>query len=143
MSKRVLDVGNCVPDHAALCRLIGDNFSAEVNQTHSLEDTVTALRAEDYDLVLINRKLDRDYSDGLDIIKRLKADEELATTPVMLITNYADHQQLAVAAGAELGFGKLELEHPDCSNFQRVVLERFLEWRLDPKSIKNRFRYEA
>ena len=29
------------------------------------------------------------------------------------------------------------------SPFKRVVLERFLEWLLDPKSIKNRFRYEA
>ena len=113
MSKRVLDVGNCVPDHAALCRLIEDNFSAEVEQTHGLEDTVAALRAGDYDLVLINRKLDRDYSDGLDIIKQIKADSGLASRPVMLITNYAEHQQLAVAAGAEWGFGKLEFEQPE------------------------------
>ena len=30
----------------------------------------------------------------------------LAATPVMLVTNYPEHQQAAVEAGAEPGFGK-------------------------------------
>ena len=70
------------------------------------------MQAGKFDLVLVNRKLDQDYSDGLDIIKTIKADAALAKTPVMLITNYEDQQAGAVAAGAEPGFGKLSLNSP-------------------------------
>lgn len=112
MARRVLDVGNCVPDHAAIRSLLERTFGAEVVQTHGPEDTLAELQAGVFDLVLVNRKLDQDYSDGLDIIKAIKADEALARTPVMLITNYEDHQQAAVAAGAVPGFGKLSLTSP-------------------------------
>ena len=113
MAKRVLDVGNCVPDHTSIRALIEDNFDAKVVQTHGPDDTLAALRSGGIDLVLVNRKLDRDDSDGLDIIRQIKADAELAATPCMLITNHADQQALAVQAGAELGFGKLELGKPE------------------------------
>ncbi len=59
--------------------------------------------------MLVNRKLDADHSDGLEIIQRIKADAELAGVNVMLVTNYAEHQERAVAAGAAPGFGKSEL----------------------------------
>lgn len=117
MAKRVLDVGNCGPDFASINRFLTRHFDCEVSQAHGLEDTLAALRQDDYALVLINRKLDRDYSDGIEIIKQLQADPELGDIPVMLITNYAEHQDAAVAAGAQLGFGKLELDEP-------LVLER-------------------
>jgi two-component system chemotaxis response regulator CheY len=57
----------------------------------------------------VNRKLDQDYSDGLEIIQAIKADPQLAETPVMLITNFPQYQEQAVAAGALPGFGKKEL----------------------------------
>jgi hypothetical protein len=41
----------------------------------------------------------------------------------MLITNYAEFQQQAVAAGAILGFGKLELHAPDTLDRLRSVLQ--------------------
>ncbi len=109
MAKRVLDVGNCVPDHAAIRSLLEGTFGAEVVQTHTPEDTLAKLKGCNFDLVLINRKLDQDYSDGMDIITTIKADAALAQIPVMLITNYEDHQAAAVAAGAVPGFGKLSL----------------------------------
>ena len=109
MTKRVLDVGNCVPDHAAIRGLLERGFKAHVSQTHGPEDTLELLSRESFDLVLINRKLDRDYSDGLDILKSIKADPRLASVPVMLITNFPEHQESAVAAGATYGFGKKEL----------------------------------
>ena len=112
MPKRVLDVGNCVPDHGAIRSLLERTFGAEVVQTHGPEDTLAELKKGDFDLVLVNRKLDQDYSDGMDIIKSLKADPALAKTPVMLITNYENHQAVAIAAGAEPGFGKLSLNEP-------------------------------
>ena len=112
MGKRVLDVGNCVPDHAAIRSLLERTFGAEVVQTHGPEDTLAELQAREFDLVLVNRKLDQDYSDGLDIIKTIKGDAVLANTPVMLITNYEDHQAAAGAVGAVPGFGKLSLTSP-------------------------------
>ncbi len=112
MTKHVLDVGNCAPDHAAITRLISSQFQAEVDQTHLLDDTLEALRNQQYDLVLVNRKLDQDYSDGLEIIKAIKADDQLKSVPVMLVTNFTEHQELAVAEGAVYGFGKLEFDEP-------------------------------
>jgi CheY-like chemotaxis protein len=110
--KRVLDVGNCQPDHAAIRRLVEGGYGAKVVQAHGPEDALAELHAGKFDLVLVNRKLDRDYSDGIEIIKAIKADPSIASTPVMLITNYVEHQDAAVAIGAERGFGKLEYDLP-------------------------------
>jgi DNA-binding response OmpR family regulator len=112
MPKRVLDVGQCVPDHASIRRLIEDNFDAEVVQAHSQDDAIAELRGSDFHLVLINRKLDRDYTDGMDILVQIKADASLSHLPVMLITNFDEHHQVALEAGGTRGFGKAELAHP-------------------------------
>ncbi|MEM8733606.1 MAG: response regulator [Planctomycetota bacterium] len=123
MSKRVLDVGNCGPDHSSIRRFFSANFAGvEVDQTHGPGDTIEALRNQQYDLVLINRKLDQDYSDGLEIIKQIKADGDLAEAPIMMITNYEEHQQLAIDAGALLGFGKLELQSTETIERVRSAL---------------------
>jgi two-component system chemotaxis response regulator CheY len=124
MGKRVLDVGNCVPDHAAIRRLLEATFGAEVLQAHGVEDTLAALESGGIDLVLVNRKLDRDYSDGMDIIKRVKHDPRLGSVPMMLVTNYAEHQVAAVAEGAEYGFGKLELAKPETHERLAKILSR-------------------
>jgi CheY-like chemotaxis protein len=108
-TKTVLDVGNCVPDHAAIRSMLEREFRAEVLQTHGPDDTLALLRRQAVDLVLVNRKLDQDDSEGLEIIRAIKADPSLAAIPCMLITNYAEQQDLAVAAGALRGFGKKEL----------------------------------
>ncbi len=110
MTKHVLDVGNCGPDFQAISRFLTASFDCQVDQADKLEDTQTKLREGDYALVLINRKLDCDYSDGIEILKALKANDQLRSVPVMLITNFAEHQDAAVAAGAERGFGKFEYE---------------------------------
>ena len=60
----------------------------------------------------VNRKLDADYSDGIEVIRRIKTDPKLSQTPCMLVTNYPEHQQAAVAVGAEPGFGKLTYHEP-------------------------------
>jgi CheY-like chemotaxis protein len=123
MSKRVLDVGNCVPDHAAIRRLIEANFDASVAQANDLAGAVAELQRQSADLVLVNRKLDLDYSDGMAIVRHLKSDPTWAKLPVMLITNYPEHQANAVAAGAEPGFGKQELRSTETLE----KLKRFLE----------------
>jgi CheY-like chemotaxis protein len=112
MKKRVLDVGNCGPDHAAIKRLMG-RFDADVVQADGAIDALAALRGGGIDLVVVNRKLDMDYSDGMEVIRQIKADAELAATPVMLITNYSEHQDAAEQLGALRGFGKLEYDKPE------------------------------
>ena len=112
MSKRVLDVGNCGPDLAAIKGMLSRRFGCEVLQAHGASDALAALRAGGIDLVLVNRKLDADYSDGIDVIRQIKADPTIGSTPVMLITNYAEHQDAAEKIGALRGFGKLELGKP-------------------------------
>lgn len=121
--KLVLDVGNCQPDFTAISTMIKRSFEADVVQAHGLADTLEILSHAKPDLVLVNRKLDRDCSDGIRIIEQIKSDSLHRQTPVMLITNLAEHQQAAIAAGAERGFGKLELIKPET----KEKLARFLE----------------
>ena len=90
--------------------MLENRFACEIVQAHSRIQTIQLLKAESFDLVLINRKLDQDYSDGIEIIKAIREDESLSDVPVMLVTNYAEHQDAAVEASAIRGFGKLELE---------------------------------
>lgn len=99
--------------------MLGSNFGAVVLQSHGLADTVQLLQEQEVALVLINRKLDQDYSDGVEILKHLKSDEKLSRFPVMLITNYEEHQDAAVALGAIPGFGKLSLN--DTKTQQRLA----------------------
>jgi two-component system, chemotaxis family, chemotaxis protein CheY len=122
MPKRVLSVGQCGPDHAAIHALLTLHFDCEVIPAHGLNDTLAHLKNGEFHLVLVNRKLDRDYSDGVEIIRALKADPDTAELAVMLVTNYPEHQEAAVAIGALRGFGKLELEHPTTHEKLAAVL---------------------
>lgn len=112
MTKRVLDIGNCSMDHGSIRSLIERSFQADVVQAHGQDDALELLGQEKFDLVLVNRKLDHDYSDGLDVVAAIKAQPEHADIPCMLITNYPEHQTAAVAAGCEPGFGKKTLHDP-------------------------------
>lgn len=112
MSPRVLSVGQCGVDHGSIRRLLEREFAAEVVPADDARQALALARSESFDLVLVNRLLDMDGSEGMAIIRQIKADPELASLAVMLVTNYADQQALAVAAGAEPGFGKSELSTP-------------------------------
>lgn len=113
MTKRVLNVGQCVPDHGSICRFLQSHFDVEIEKIDSGPDTLDRLRKEPWDLVLINRKLDADYSDGAEILREIKSDPALAKVPVMIVSNYRESQENAVAMGAEYGFGKAELGASD------------------------------
>ncbi len=119
---KILDVGNCQPDHGAIRSFLSQHFDCQVTQAHGPIDAIAELRDGGYSLVLINRKLDRDHSDGIEIIRQIKADPQLKAIAVMLITNYAEHQDAAVALGAERGFGKLELEKDKTLEQLRQIL---------------------
>lgn len=90
--------------------------------TDLMDDTMQTLRSQSIDLVLINRKLDADYSDGMAILKAMKEDEALAAIPVMLVSNFAEWQEKAVAAGAIYGIGKAELATTEATDRVREAL---------------------
>lgn len=123
MTKRVLDVGNCAMDHGSLRNLIENQFDARLHQVHDLQGALQALQKESYDLVIVNRLMDRDGSDGMEIIRRIKEDPQSSATPVMLLSNYPEYQQTARAAGALPGFGKRELGEATTLEKLRAVLE--------------------
>ena len=122
MGKRVLDVGNCDVDFSRFANLVRNHFQADVQQAHSLEAAIAELRQRDFQLVTVNRVFDRDRSDGMELLKAMKADARLSDIPVMLITNYSDHMSAAVAAGAIQGFGKAQLRESSTLEVLRPFL---------------------
>jgi len=113
MTRRVLSVGQCGPDHGALSRFLNSVFDVTIETATTATETFERLRQQPYDLVLINRKLDYDYSDGEEILRGMQADAQLKSLPVMLISNYPEAQANAVELGAVYGFGKDELGRSD------------------------------
>ena len=122
MTRRVLDVGTCGFDHGRIRALLTAAFGAEVQPARTAAETLAALENGSFDLVLVNRVLDADGSDGVALIQSIRSHPQTGATPVMLISNFPEHQQRAVAAGAEPGFGKRELTAPET----REKLQRFL-----------------
>lgn len=122
MTKRVLDIGNCEFDNSKIRALVEGAFDAKTVAAASAEDGWAALAKESFDLVLINRVIAADGDDGLKLLKRIKADASLAGLSVMLVSNFPKAQAEAVAAGAEPGFGKAELDWAET----RRKLEPFL-----------------
>ena len=122
MPKCVLDVGQCGPDHSSIRSYLKRNFDCEVVQVDDAAAALAQLKDGQFDLVLVNRKLDSDYSDGIEVIRAIKADQGAASVPVMLVTNYPEHQDAAIAVGAIRGFGKLEFAKPETRERLAAVL---------------------
>jgi len=120
---RVLDVGNCDPDHASIQRLLG-RFEVDVDRVMFVEEAVVALAKSRYDLVLVNRLIFADGSDGLPLIQRMKADARFQKIPVMMVSNYPEAQDRAVSEGAVRGFGKADLNEPRTLELLKPYLAR-------------------
>lgn len=123
MTKTVLDIGNCDPDHNAIQRMLTSRYDVVVLRADQLSDALILLSKQKVDLIVINRKLDIDYSDGIEVLRHLKRERTTQSIPIMVVTNYAEHQLAAVDDGAEYGFGKLQYADP--ATHER--LSRFLE----------------
>jgi CheY-like chemotaxis protein len=114
---RVLDVGNCDPDHGSIRAMLTAHFDVEIDRTMFVDEALDALGRTRYDLVLVNRLIFEDGSDGLGLVRAMRADAA-QKTPVMMISNFADAQERAVSAGAVRGFGKASLATPE--TLQRI-----------------------
>ena len=64
-AKRVLSVGQCSADHSRISRTFEQSFGAEVVGVDTTLEALAKLRAEPFDLVLVNRVCDADGSPGL------------------------------------------------------------------------------
>lgn len=120
-SKTVLSVGQCRPDSAAIAHYLKTHFKANVLLADLPEQALTVLNENPVDLVLLNRKLDIDSSDGLAILPLIRTSCR-PDVPVMLVSNYADWQQKAVEMGAVYGFGKAELNRPETRDRLAAIL---------------------
>ena len=102
-------VGHCSPDSSYLwiaIRAIKPDAIVE----RAMDDTsLLAYLQKGASLLLINRLLDGEYEnyDGIELLAKCRNSHP--HIPAMLISNYADAQANAIAAGAIPGFGKSEL----------------------------------
>jgi two-component SAPR family response regulator len=121
--KTVLSIGQCRPDSAAIAHFLKSHFDAEVLTADFPEQALASLDTHAVDLVLINRKLDADGSDGLEILKQVRSGSSKPEVPIMLVSNYPEWQQKAVEMGARYGFGKAELNRPETRERLAEILE--------------------
>lgn len=112
MTKRVLSVGQCVPDASALSRFLMTHFQVQIDESDVEHDTLERLKSTAYDLVMINRKLDADYSDGIELIQKIRNTPDVQPCTLMLVSNYPEYQEQAVGVGAAYGIGKNEYRDP-------------------------------
>ena len=101
-AKRVLSVGQCGADHGGISyalRALGAEATPAATEAEALERLLEGA----FNLVLVNRVFDADGGSGLDFIRRIKADEALRATPVMLVSNYADAQRRGRRGGRRAG----------------------------------------
>jgi two-component system chemotaxis response regulator CheY len=109
MSKKVVLVGHCGPDSSYLTSAVRKaEPAAEVIVARGMDDLQRHLDAG-VDLILFNRLLEYGYEEeeGVALLARLR--EAYPGVAMMLVSNYADAQAAAVAAGALPGFGKREI----------------------------------
>ena len=107
--RKIALVGHCGPD----------SYMLRSSVKHSVKESDVAMIADEaklaaaleggVELLLINRQLDGVFNshEGVDLVRRLAASHPQVAT--MIISNYADAQRAAEAAGARPGFGKSEI----------------------------------
>jgi DNA-binding NtrC family response regulator len=110
MATVVLSVGQCGFDDSRLGSLVRDQLGAHMDRAATADDARRKLSEKKYDLVLLNRIFDGDGHSGISFVSEIKQQQN--APPVILISDYGDAQQAAVANGAMPGFGKSSLSSP-------------------------------
>ncbi|HWB20474.1 MAG TPA: hypothetical protein VG711_09260 [Phycisphaerales bacterium] len=119
--KTVALVGHCGPD-ATLLRLAVQRAVPGITIAMANDDEAVRQHVKDGNALLVNRKLDGDFSanDGIELIQSaLKGRKDLV---VMLISNYEDAQKEAESAGARKGFGKSRVYAPETAELLKTAL---------------------
>lgn len=120
--KRVLLVGHCGPDANYLRMAVRSALGeAEIISAEEMDDMTAALKGG-VDLVLFNRELGYGFEPdtGVEMIRLQK--QSHAALAMILVSNYAEAQAAAVAAGALPGFGKREMGSPRVKDLLRTAI---------------------
>src|SRR5215212_2004172 len=120
--KVVVLVGHCGPDSSYLRMAVRNAVrDADITMADDDRDLQRAIQ-QGASLLLLNRELEYGFSDrrGVDLLKRLRP--EYPNLKMMLVSNYADAQAEALAAGAVPGFGKREIGSPRVAEVLRNAL---------------------
>ena len=121
-SKRILDVGQCNVDGPRIGRFLTSEFNCTVDRAGTKDQALAMTSATPYDLVLVNRVLNRDGSPGTDVIAALHAAHP--DLRLMLVSDFPEAQQQATQLGALPGFGKANLESDKTEDILRSVLNQ-------------------
>jgi DNA-binding NtrC family response regulator len=116
----VLSIGQCGYDDSRIGQVVRSALGASLDRASSPEDAQGKMQAKKYDLVLVNRVFDAGTGMGVDFIGQMKKSGE--TTPMMLVSDYADAQAAAMANGAVPGFGKSAIASPEVGNLLRATV---------------------
>jgi DNA-binding NarL/FixJ family response regulator len=109
MSKKVGLVGHCGADVSFLRMAVSSADRSIKVELADDADELNQLLDGGVDLVLFNRELGYGFEHdlGVDVIRALRSSHP--QVKMMLVSNFADAQAAAVAAGALPGFGKREI----------------------------------
>lgn len=116
---RVVLVGHCALDshslRSAVRRALGDPEIVGASSDAELRERLAGAS-----LLLVNRALDGDFPDktGVELIARLAP----SGVPAMLVSNFADAQAAATAAGGRPGFGKKDMNSEHAASLMRAAI---------------------
>ena len=110
--QKLLIVGQCDFDYQRISFVLSKIYDIEFHRADSFDDAIQKSLDQQFDLIMINRLMDLDRSEGMAILHELKSNPQTENTPAMIISDYQDAQEAAVAAGASPGFGKARLDTP-------------------------------
>jgi two-component system, chemotaxis family, chemotaxis protein CheY len=122
-SKRIALVGHCGPDSSYLRMTIKSALKDATIVAADDDQELHGVLTDGVDLILFNRELGYGFSEtlGVKVIERLH--EGNPGLKMMLVSNYAEAQAAAVAAGALPGFGKRELGTKRVTELLREALQ--------------------
>ena len=127
MPKKVVLVGHCGPDSSYLRMMIKKAVpDAVILAADDSAELSKVLETAEPDLLLFNRELGYGFTPdlGVEVIGTLNQSRGTSQPKLkmMLVSNYADAQRAAEAAGALPGFGKRELGTPRVTEVLKSAL---------------------
>lgn len=131
MKSRLLDVGNCDPDHSTIRRMLTSHFDVDIDRVMFVDEAIKKMTVNQYDLVLVNRLIFADGSEGIELHSRVRDNPAVRPAPIMMISNFKEAQERSVFAGGVPGFGKNSVFDPST----RELLSQYLALARRSKSI--------
>ena len=124
MAKKVL----MIEDEQALQQILGDLLTSEgfeIVQAYDGEAGLAMAKSEKPDLILLDLRLPK--KDGFEVLKDLRADENLGNTPVVVFTNLESAADIdkALEAGATTYIVKANYELSDILAKIRSLLNNY------------------